>query len=198
MYRWIGALLAALTLAACGGPTPGPGTPSTTVAAPADLAALAEQYRLPDCPETDPDAPAVDGGLPQTGLACLGSGKKVNLAGLARTPTIVNVWAQWCDPCREEATFLREGLAEIDGVSFVGVNYNDPQPDWAIEFAGLVGWFYPHVVDQDKELRVPLRVTGIPTTLFVAADGTIAGMHAGPLESTAQLKELAAEYLGEE
>jgi hypothetical protein len=83
-------------------------------------------------------------------------------------------------------------------VSFVGVNYNDPQPDWAIEFAGLVGWFYPHVVDQDKELRVPLRVTGIPTTLFVAADGTIAGMHAGPLESTAQLKELASEYLGEE
>lgn len=196
MYRWIGALATALALAACGGPTSVPGTPSATVVTPADLAALAERYGLPDCPETDPDAPAVDGGLPRTDLACLGSGTRVNLAGLPRTPTIVNVWAQWCEPCREEAAFLREGLAELDGVSFVGINYNDPKPDWAVEFAGLVGWLYPHVVDQDKELRVPLRVAGIPTTLFVTADGAIAGVHAGPLESTAQLKELAAEYLG--
>lgn len=195
MGRWIGALAAglALALAACGGPTT---LPSHTVTPAPDLAALAEQYRLPACPETDPDAPAVDGGLPHTALPCLGSGESVNLAGLPRTPTIVNVWAQWCGPCREEAPHLREGLAELDGVSFVGINYNDPKPDWAVEFAGLVGWLYPHVVDQDKELRVPLRVAGIPTTLFVTADGAIAGVHAGPLESTAQLKELAAEYLG--
>ena len=126
MYRWIGALAAALALAACGGPTSVPGTPSATVVTPADLAALAERYGLPDCPETDPDAPAVDGGLPRTDLACLGSGTRVHLAGLPRTPTIVNVWAQWCEPCREEAAFLREGLAELDGVSFVGINYNDP------------------------------------------------------------------------
>ena len=81
MYRWIGALAAALALAACGGPTSVPGTPSATVVTPADLAALAERYGLPDCPETDPDAPAVDGGLPRTDLACLGSGTRVNLAG---------------------------------------------------------------------------------------------------------------------
>lgn len=143
MYRWIGALAAALALAACGGPTSVPGTPSATVVTPADLAALAERYGLPDCPETDPDAPAVDGGLPRTDLACLGSGTRVNLAGLPRTPTIVNVWAQWCEPCREEAAFLREGLAELDGVSFVGINYNDPKPDWAVEFAGLVGGSTP-------------------------------------------------------
>lgn len=86
MYRWIGALAAALALAACGGPTSVPGTPSATVVTPADLAALAERYGLPDCPETDPDAPAVDGGLPRTDLACLGSGTRVNLAGLPAHP----------------------------------------------------------------------------------------------------------------
>ncbi|AQX17269.1 hypothetical protein BCR15_12080 [Tessaracoccus lapidicaptus] len=151
---------------------------------------------MPDCPATDAAAAPVAGGLPQTALPCLGGDTTVNLAGLPRTPTIINLWAQWCGPCREEAPFLREGLAELDGVSFVGVNYNDPKPDWAVEFAGLVGWVYPHVMDQDKTLQVPLRVPGLPTTYFVDADGRITGVHAGPLESIEQLRELATTYLG--
>lgn len=190
----VAALTAALVLAACSaGETPTPSQPSQPAP---DLPALRVQYGLPDCPDTDPEAEQIDGGLPQTDLTCLGSDKSVNLAGLERTPTIVNVWAQWCGPCREEAPFLREGLAELDGVAFLGVDYNDPLPDWAIEFAGLVGWFYPHVMDQDKTLQVPMKIPGIPTTYFVAADGTIASVHAGPFESTQQLKDLASEHLG--
>lgn len=153
-------------------------------------------YGLPECPTTDAAAQQIDGGLPRTELQCLGTAQTVNLAGLERTPTIINVWAQWCGPCREEAPFLREGLAHLEGVNFLGIDYNDPLPDWAIEFAGLVGWYYPHVVDQDKVLQVPLKVPGIPSTYFVAADGTVAFVHAGPFESTEQLKELAAEHLG--
>ncbi|MFT3887931.1 MAG: TlpA disulfide reductase family protein [Arachnia sp.] len=195
---WIGALVAALALAACGTPAPAPQTPTHTPVTQEQLAALAEKYQLPGCPETDPDVEAVDGGLPRTALPCLGDGTPVNLAGLPRVPTVINVWAQWCEPCRQEAGHLREGLAEIDGVSFVGIDYNDPLPDWAIEFAALAGWFYPHVVDQDKQLQVPLRVAGIPTTLFVAADGTIAGVKSGPLESVDELKELVSTYLGVE
>ncbi|MBB1508430.1 TlpA disulfide reductase family protein [Tessaracoccus sp. MC1756] len=190
----IAALGAALLLAAC---TPGPSTtPTAPATPPPDLAALRVEYGLPDCPDTDPAAEQVDGGLPHTQLTCLGSDKTVNLAGLERTPTIINVWAQWCGPCREEAPFLREGLAELDGVAFLGVDYNDPLPDWAIEFAGLVGWFYPHVTDQDKTLQVPLKIPGIPSTYFIDADGKIAGVHAGPIESTKQLQDLAARYLG--
>lgn len=193
--------LAVVALAACSPAASGPSADSvapaeTAATAPADLAALREQFGLPDCPATDAAAAPVAGGLPQTALPCLGGDTTVNLAGLPRTPTIINLWAQWCGPCREEAPFLREGLAELDGVSFVGVNYNDPKPDWAVEFAGLVGWVYPHVMDQDKTLQVPLRVPGLPTTYFVDADGRITGVHAGPLESTEQLRELATTYLG--
>lgn len=190
----IAALGAAALLAACT-PSEQP-TPTEPASTPPDLAALRVEYGLPDCPDTDPAAQQIDGGLPRTDLACLGSDKRVNLAGLERTPTIINVWAQWCGPCREEAPFLREGLAELDGVSFLGIDYNDPLPDWAIEFAGRVGWIYPHVVDQDKTLQVPLKVPGIPSTYFVDAEGRIAGVHAGPIESTEQLTELAAEHLG--
>lgn len=186
------AIAAVVALAACT-PSAEPSPPSTP---PPDLAALRVQYGLPDCPDTDPSAEQIDGGLPRTDLQCLGSDKRVNLAGLERTPTIVNVWAQWCGPCREESPFLREALGKLDGVNFVGIDYNDPLPDWAIEFAGLVGWVYPHVMDQDKEMQVPLKVPGIPSTYFVAADGTIAYVHAGPFESTQQLTDLAAEHLG--
>ena len=185
--------LTAVVLTAC---SAAPATPPTTSLPTPDLAQLANQYGLVDCPATDPNATQVADGLPQTALTCLSSDMVVNLAGLPRTPTIVNLWAQWCGPCREEAPILREAISELDGVNLVGINYNDPKLDWAVEFAGRVGWKYPHVIDQDKTLQVPLKVPGLPTTYFVDADGRIAGVHAGQLESMDQLKALTAEYLG--
>lgn len=172
---------------------PSPAPASTT---PAELEALRIGYGLPDCPATDLDAGQIEGGLPKTALRCLGSGTVVNLAGLPRTPTIINLWAQWCAPCRAESPFLREAPTRLKGVSFVGINYDDPQPDWALEFADVVGWSYPHVMDRDKSLRGPLKVPGLPTTYFIDAEGRIAGVHAGQLESEEQLVELAHRYLG--
>ena len=191
--RLLALVAATLALAAC---SPTAETSQAPSSAPADLAQLRLEYGLPDCPVTDPATLQVADGLPQTKLTCLGSETAVNLAGLERKPTIFNLWAQWCGPCREESPYLRAGLAELDGVAFVGVNYNDPRPEWAIEFAGLVGWKYPHVIDADKSLQVPLRVPGLPTTYFVDADGRIVGVHAGPFESTEQLLAMADDYLG--
>ncbi|HJE51068.1 MAG TPA: TlpA family protein disulfide reductase [Tessaracoccus flavescens] len=184
----LAAATAALTLVACSSPTAATSTD--------EMVALRVQHGLPECPRTDPGATAIPDGLPATELPCLGADQLVNLAGLERKPTIINFWAQWCVPCREEAPFLREGLAEFKGVNFLGINYDDPKPTWAVEFAGVVGWTYPHAVDTQKTLRTSMSVPGLPATYFVAADGTIAGVHAGQLESTDQLRELAQRYLG--
>ena len=185
-------LAAALLLMGCAGQAP-----SRSTSPPPDLGELRTQFGLPECPATDASAAGIDNGLPQTDLPCLGTSQRVNLAGLPRKATIVNVWAQWCQPCREESPFLREAITKLPDVSFVGINYNDPQPDWAIEFAGRVQWRYPHVQDQDKQLQASLGVPGVPTTYFVAADGTITHTHAGPFTSTDHLVGLAHQYLGQ-
>ncbi|NHB85419.1 TlpA family protein disulfide reductase [Tessaracoccus sp. HDW20] len=128
--------------------------------------------------------------------SCASGATRWSTSRAPRTPTIINLWAQWCEPCRAESPHLRSALADLEGVSFIGINYDDPQPDWAIEFASLVGWEYPHVMDMDKELQIPLKVPGLPTTYFIDADGRIAGVHAGQLSSEQQLLDLASDYLG--
>lgn len=175
---------------------PEPTHEETPAASPTpDLEELRIQYGLPDCPDTDPNAEPVADGLPRTDLQCLGSDKRVNLAGLPREPMVINFWAQWCGPCREEAPYLRTVSADSDA-TFVGINYSDPLPDWAIEFAGLVEWFYPHVQDPDQTLQSPLKIPGLPSTLFVTADGRVAGLHPGQIHSEAELRELMERYLG--
>ncbi|WP_296138644.1 TlpA disulfide reductase family protein [uncultured Tessaracoccus sp.] len=196
MRRRIPAVLATLLLAGCqASPVAPPPAPTPEPSPTANLTALREEYGLPDCPDTDAGAEAVGGGLPRTALPCLGSDKVVNLAGLPRTPTVVNLWAQWCGPCREESGHLREVSRRRDDVAFVGINYNDPKPDWALEFASVVGWHYPHVQDMDKTLRAELGVPGIPMTLFVDADGRIVHRHPGVLQSAEQLEQLIEEHL---
>lgn len=194
--RCLAVVAIALAMSACTAqPTPPSPEPMPEVTASADLNALREQYGLPVCPETDPSAQAVADGLPRTALPCLGTDQEVNLAGLPREPMVVNFWAQWCGPCREESPYLREAFEEVEGVSFVGINYQDPQPDWALEFAALVEWDYPHVQDVERTLQSSLRIPGLPVTLFVSADGKVVGRLVGGIESTEQLLDLIDEYL---
>lgn len=197
--KWI--IVAAVAFATTSCTAESPSVPSTEpmpeMSTTADLGALRQQYGLPKCPDTDPSAEAIPDGLPATELACLGTDQVINLAGLPREPMVLNFWAQWCAPCREESPYLREAFLQNTDVSFVGINYQDPQPDWALEFAALAQWNYPHIQDMERTLRTSLKIPGLPVTLFVAADGEVVGRHVGGLESTEQLLGLINQYLGE-
>lgn len=196
----VAALAVVIALSSCTTPDISP-TPSSDpmpeVSSTADLNVLREQYGLPECPDTDPATQAIPNGLPKTELGCLGTDQVVNLAGLPREPTVLNFWAQWCAPCREESPYLREAFQQMEDVSFIGINYQDPQPDWALEFAALAEWKYPHIQDMERTLQTSLKIPGLPVTLFVAADGTVTGRHVGGIESTEQLLGLIDEHLGE-
>lgn len=209
-----GALLAALILigsiSGCGStavvgrsgetPIPSASQPSTGSGQESDdpeLIKLKKEAGLPDCPTSDPDVAPVESGLPDLVLNCLGGGTPTRLAGLRGTPMVINVWAQWCGPCRTEAPFLASvSKAAGDQVQFIGIDFADPRPELAIEFAALSDWDYPQLVDQDKAIAQPLRVPAPPISFFVDASGLIVSVHAGAFQSAEQLEDLISEHLG--
>jgi cytochrome c biogenesis protein CcmG/thiol:disulfide interchange protein DsbE len=168
-------------------------TPEST----ADLAALKKAAGIADCPKSDPDVAAVPSGLPDVVLPCLGGGREVRLAGLRGKPMMINVWAQWCEPCRAEAPYLAEvATTNKSDLIIVGIDHGDPRPDLAIEFAQLSSWTYPQVADADLVLRSALQITGPPQTFFIRPDGTIAYRHAGPFRSAQEIRDSARQHLG--
>ncbi len=168
-------------------PTPAPPSPSV------DLVAARRAAGIADCPQ--PDGVPVDGGLPSMSLECLGGDTTVQLSSL-RGPLVINLWAQWCLPCRQEAKILQQFHAEDgDKVAMLGIDYNDPQPELAVEFAQLAGWKYPQLADMDKAVEAALAVPGIPMSLLIDADGRIAARHPGPFDSVAELRAWVDEGL---
>lgn len=154
---------------------------------------------LPPCRFTPPSVSgAVDESLPDLTMDCLTGGSPVRLQDLRGRPMLLNVWAQWCGPCRLEAPYLAEVAAKVpaDRLRIVGVDYADPRPDAAIDFAIEQGLRYPHLRDPDKLLGPVLRIVGPPATAFIAADGAIRYVHFGPFSSADQLEQLVEDKLG--
>ena len=104
--------------------------------------------------------------------------------------TVVNVWASWCAPCRQEHPLLVE-LARDSSVRVVGINQRD-NPDNARRFLGALGNPYAAVgVDPNGRASIDWGVYGVPETFIVGPDGTIRHKHIGPLtpENFAAFKE---------
>lgn len=106
--------------------------------------------------------------------------------------TVVNIWASWCAPCRQEHPVLME-LAKDAGFKVVGINYKD-QPENARRFLGALGNPYAAVgVDQNGRAAIELGVYGVPETFIIDAAGIIRYKHIGPIlpEQAASFKERA-------
>ena len=94
--------------------------------------------------------------------------------------TLVNVWASWCVPCREEHPLV-ETLARDGRFRVFGLNYKDKQEN-ARRFLGSFGNPYEAVgVDSNGRVGIDWGVYGVPETFVVDNDGRIAFKHVGPL-----------------
>jgi thiol-disulfide isomerase/thioredoxin len=177
------ALLSAGTASADDGGTT-PAAPTTTWSAP-----------LRACPD-QPDEPAAgEQTLPAVELACPGGGT-LDLGRAPGVPTVVNLWASWCGPCREELPLVQQ-LADLAGdrVSVVGVISKDGVPQ-ADSFATDAGATFPSAYDRDGLLMDELGVNVLPFTYLVDADGALVHTEVGPAASVEELRALVAEHLG--
>jgi cytochrome c biogenesis protein CcmG/thiol:disulfide interchange protein DsbE len=94
--------------------------------------------------------------------------------------TVVNVFASWCIPCRDEHPVL-EALKEKTGVALYGINQKDA-PDQAAAFLAQLGNPYDAVgADRDGRTSIDWGVYGVPETFIVDAKGVIRFKHTGPL-----------------
>ena len=131
---------------------------------------------------------------PQTKLAPLeGAGVPgLDSSGFKGKVTVLNVWASWCAPCREEHPLLL-GLSGDDRFVLAGLNYKDPT-DLAQKF--LAGFGNPYAaigVDPDGRGAIDWGVYGVPETFIIGKDGKIAFKHVGPLTVDAVKAKLLPE-----
>jgi cytochrome c biogenesis protein CcmG/thiol:disulfide interchange protein DsbE len=174
-----GLLVAALLLAACAGPTarPSPTNPSPTTVRP------------------NGRAPAVAPGALEVAMDGFAGGPGFTLPDdLGGKPLVLNVWASWCKPCRTEMPVFQAVYLQLqDRVGFLGVDYLDQQ-DAARRLVAETGITYPLAADPRGQAGAKLGVTGLPTTVFIGADGVVRGRRVGELNAS-RLRDAIRSYL---
>jgi cytochrome c biogenesis protein CcmG/thiol:disulfide interchange protein DsbE len=173
--RRIAPLLISLVLvvAACGGAAPGSPGASTVIIG---------------SPLIGKPAPAIVG----TTL----DGAAFDLAAQRGKPVLVNFWASWCGPCREEFPLLEDAAARhaAEGLVVVGVLYkDDPEPARAFVEEQAATW--PTVTDPERAIGPAWKVLAPPQTFFVDGDGVIREVQVGQVRDAAELDRLLASIL---
>lgn len=133
---------------------------------------------------TPPGAPADDTSLvgrpaPDFSLPLI-SGGTLSLHSLRGKPVLLNFWASWCAPCREEMPLLVRLHKTYGprGVRFVGIDTEDLVAD-ARKFIARYHVDYTIARAADERLMDAYAIPGLPTTVFIAPDGTVAGKVVG-------------------
>ena len=113
---------------------------------------------------------------PNRAFARAAADGRVDLRELRGTPGVLNFWASWCVPCREEAPVLQRGWTRHarEGVLFVGLNMQDVRSD-ARTFLRTFKQTFSQVRDPTNATARKWGVSGIPETFFIDRDGRVVG-----------------------
>ena len=109
---------------------------------------------------------------PDFTLELFGEGE-VSLAENRGRPIVLNFWASWCPPCREESAGLERAWQTYgNAASFIGIDIQDTQQD-AEAYVSDFNITYPNGRDVDGKITVDYGVIGLPTTFFVSKRGIV-------------------------
>jgi cytochrome c biogenesis protein CcmG/thiol:disulfide interchange protein DsbE len=137
-------------------------------------------------PEVGDSAPAIN-------LDLLGGGQ-TSLGSLRGRPVLVNFWASWCVPCRQEMPELAAAWQahRSRGLEVLAVNLTDQERLKDVEaFVAEFALPFPVLLDKRGRVRERYGLAALPATYFVDSLGVVRGVHAGPLTRTALEKGLA-------
>ncbi len=138
------------------------------------------------------------GTLPPALQRSIGAGlakPRLSLGDLRGHTVVLNLWASWCSPCRDEAARLERGWRSLGskGVLFLGLDIQDLRED-ANGFIRRYGATYPSVREPGRDVANSYGATGIPETYFIDKRGYVVG-HVIGVVSERQLAEGAAAAL---
>lgn len=108
-------------------------------------------------------------------------GKVVKSSELAGKVVLINFWATWCGPCKEEMPSLARLQQRLDPTRFAMLTVTtDLQRQGITHFLSQLGVSLPVLFDEDQEVSRSFMVRGLPTTIVIARDGTLVGRAVGP------------------
>ena len=118
-------------------------------------------------------------------------GETIALADLKGQGVVLNVWASWCDPCRDEAALLEASWRreQGNGIIFLGLDYLDQEPA-AKAYLAEFDITYPNGPDLQSAAARRYGIKGVPETFFIDAEGNIQEIVIGPIVSEARMNEL--------
>ncbi len=153
------------------------------------LAATSCQANAPARPAVPPaaaEAPAPS--VPAVGVAAPGftlqtlEGEPFSLADGRGKIVVLNFWASWCGPCRDEMPLFESVSHEGDDVLFVGVNATaSDDREAAADFVRRLEITFPIVLDESGDVAAAYGVTGLPATFFIDRDGILRARALGPV-----------------
>jgi len=117
-------------------------------------------------------------------------GETIALADLRGKGVVLNFWASWCDPCRDEAVMLEQTwqTEKENGIVFLGLDYLDQEPQ-AKAYLAQYAVSYANGPDLQSKAARDYGIKGVPETFFIDAEGNIAYMVIGPIMSANQMEQ---------